>query len=68
MVERFEVNSNYGGAPFETQKDAINALFLLSHYHNVDINREEIKKALEEKGFYEVPTAASLSIKKAYFE
>lgn len=49
----YEVHSNYGGALFETEEDALNALFLLSAYHNLEFKREDVKEALGRKGYYE---------------
>ena len=50
----YEVYSNYGSALFETENDAINALFLLGHYHEIDINHDEAKTVLEKSGRFEV--------------
>ncbi len=49
----YEVIGNYGAATFETQDDAINALFLLGGYHDVGIDAEKIKSELRKYGFYE---------------
>lgn len=50
----YEVYSNYGSALFETENDAINALFLLGHYHGININHDEVKTALEKSGMFEI--------------
>ena len=49
----YEVHSNYGGATFKNEYDAITALWLLGAYHDVEIEREEVKKALERDCYFE---------------
>ena len=49
----YEVHSNYGGATFKNEDDAITALWLLGAYHDVVIEREEVKKALEMDCYFE---------------
>lgn len=59
----FEVNSNHGGALFTNEDDAINAFFLLSLYHDIEINEEKIRRALDKNFFYEVfPLSISRTI------
>lgn len=55
----FEVNSIHGGALFSNENDAINALFLLSLYHDIELNEEKVRRELDRNFFYEV---SSLSI------
>ncbi|MCI9595622.1 MAG: hypothetical protein HFG51_16250 [Lachnospiraceae bacterium] len=55
----FEVNSIHGGALFTNENDAINALFLLSLYHDIELNEEKVRRELDRNFFYEV---SSLSI------
>lgn len=50
----FEVNSNYGSALFTNEGDAINALFLLALYHDIQINEERVRYELNKNFFYEV--------------
>lgn len=57
----FEVNSIHGGALFSNENDAINALFLLSLYHDIELNEEKVRRELDRNFFYEV---SSLSITK----
>ncbi len=57
----FEVNSIHGGALFTNENDAINALFLLSLYHDIELNEEKVRRELDRNFFYEV---SSLSITK----
>lgn len=52
-MAEYEVHSNYGGAPFKNVDDAINALWLLGAYHNIEIERDTVEKALEDNGFFE---------------
>lgn len=49
----YEVHGNYGGASFKDEDDAINALWLLGAYHNVEINIKEVKQVLNEESYYE---------------
>lgn len=49
----YEVHSNYGGATFKNEDDAITALWLLGAYHDVEIEREEVKKTLERDCYFE---------------
>jgi len=49
----YEVHSNYGCAIFSNENDAINALWLLGAYHNIEIDNEKVKTALSKKSFYE---------------
>lgn len=49
----YEVTGNYGTALFETMTDAINAMFLLGGYHDVDIDVDKVKHELRKYGFYE---------------
>ena len=57
----FEVPSIHGGALFTNANDAINALFLLSLYHDIELNEEKVRRELDRNFFYEV---SSLSITK----
>ncbi len=50
----FEVNSNHGGALFTNEDDAINALFLVALYHDIEINEEKVRRELDRNFFYEV--------------
>lgn len=50
----FEVNSIHGGALFTNKNDAINALFLLSLYHDIELNEEKVRRELDRNFFYEV--------------
>ena len=58
---KYEVHSNYGGATFESEDDAITALWLIGAYHEIEIEREIVKKALEKDNYFE---AFPLSIVK----
>lgn len=49
----YEVHSNYGGAHFTNEDDAITALWLLGAYHDIKIERDIVKKALERDGYFE---------------
>lgn len=51
---KYEVNSNYGGALFSNEDDAITALWLLGAYHNVKVEREIVKRALEKDCSFEI--------------
>lgn len=62
-MEKFEVHSNYGGALFVNEDDAIKALWLLGPYHDIEIECEAVKRALERDGYFE---AFPLSIIKGY--
>ena len=62
-MERYQVHSNYAAAIFTNEDDAIAALWLLGPYHDIEIDRKTVKKALEHTGYYE---ALSLSIIKGY--
>lgn len=62
-MEQFEVHSNYGGALFINEDDAITALWLLGAYHDVKIEQETVKRALERDCYFE---AFPLSIIKGY--
>lgn len=57
-----EVHSNYGSALFKDDDDAINALWLLGRYHDLEINHDEVKNSLNKRGYYEI---GILSIIKA---
>lgn len=60
---KYEVHSNFGSALFESENDAISALWLLGSYHDIEINRDNIKRALEKEGYFE---AFPLAITKGY--
>lgn len=49
----YEVYGNYGGALFSNQDDAIAALWLLGLYHNIEIDRNRVKRILEKEGYFE---------------
>lgn len=49
----YEVHSNYGGATFKNEDDAITALWLLGAYHEIEIERETVKNALERDCYFE---------------
>lgn len=46
----YEVYSDHGSALFETENDVASALFLLGHYHDMDIDPEEVRKILRKDG------------------
>lgn len=50
----FEVVSNHGSALFTSENDAINALFLLALYHDIQINEEKVMHELDKNSFFEV--------------
>lgn len=60
-MKYYEVHSNYGGAIFKNEDDAITALWLLGAYHDIKIKHDEVKKALERDNYFE---AFPLSIVK----
>lgn len=49
----YELHCNYGFAIFESEKDTISAVQLIGLYHEIHINREEVKRSLEEKSYFE---------------
>lgn len=49
----YEVHSNYGGAIFKNEDDAISALFLLGMYHDITIDKSKVKKELDKESYYE---------------
>lgn len=49
----FEISSNHGSALFKDEDDAMNALWLVGLYHDFDINRDVVKKALDKEMYYE---------------
>lgn len=49
----YEVHSNFGSSMLETESDALNALFLLCAYHNIDLDYEKARKALRDSSYYE---------------
>lgn len=59
----YEVHSNYGGAIFKDEDDAIAVLWLLAAYHDIKIDREDVIKSLEKESFFENPP---LTIIKCY--
>lgn len=50
----YEVHNDYGSACFHNEDDAINALWLIGKYHNLEINHKTVKEALKTKAYYEV--------------
>ena len=63
MQEKYEVTSNYGACIFHSREDAASALWLLSHYHNYDLRRENVCEKLGRDGLYE---AYPLSARKIF--
>lgn len=61
----YQVHTNYGAGIFTNENDAITALWLIGSYHDVKINRKEVKKELERNSFYEDLHCMSLFIIKA---
>lgn len=57
----YQVHSDYGCALFVDENDAINALWLLGAYHNIEIDTKAVKKDLDRNSFYET---FSLSVLK----
>ncbi|MBR2949026.1 MAG: hypothetical protein IKC46_04105 [Lachnospiraceae bacterium] len=53
MNYKFEVFGNCGGALFLTEEDAISTLWLLGQYHDLDIDKNIVKRALKKDGYYE---------------
>lgn len=49
----YTVYSDHGSALFETENDVANALFLLGHYHGMDIDPEEVRKILRKDGRFD---------------
>lgn len=49
----YELHSNYGSALFETENDALNALFLLAQYHHIKIDEKKVRSDLKENAYYE---------------
>lgn len=62
-MQKYEVHSNYGGALFTNENDAISALWLLGAYHDIEIKREKVKNDLEKDDYFE---AFPLAITKGY--
>lgn len=52
-MAEYEVHSNYGGAVFKNEDDAITALWLLGAYHNIKIKNEAVKNVLQKDNYYE---------------
>lgn len=50
----YEVHSDYGCALFTTEQDAINALYLLAAYHDIKIEKNDVKKRLEKDSYFDV--------------
>lgn len=49
----YEVHSDHGAAIFHNEEDAINALWMIGLYHDITIDHERIKRALNQDSFYE---------------
>lgn len=49
----YELHSNYGAASFETENDAVKALFLLAPYHDIEIDEKKVRSDLKENAYYE---------------
>lgn len=50
----FEVSDGRATAFFETQNDAINALWLLALYHDVTIDRDQVNRILNKGGYFDL--------------
>lgn len=50
----FEVSDGRGTAFFETENDAINALWLLGSCHDMRIDREQVKRYLGKCGYFDL--------------
>ena len=50
----FEVSDGRGTAFFETENDAINALWLLGLYHDAKIDRDQVKRYLKKGGYFDL--------------
>lgn len=48
----YELHVNKTDMPFVNEADAINALVLLGSYHDLDIDKEAVKKSLDEHDLY----------------
>lgn len=57
----YQVHSSFGCSTFSTETDGIKAFWLLAPYHDIHVDEQAIKRALEKEGFYE---AYPLSIVK----
>ena len=53
MIGNYAVNTDFGGATFETEHDAISAFSLVAQYHDIEINKDQVRKILEKEGYYE---------------
>ncbi|MCB7317552.1 hypothetical protein [Lacrimispora sp. 210928-DFI.3.58] len=49
----YEVHCNYGSSLFRDEEDALNALWMVGLYHGISIDREQVKRELEGKSYYE---------------
>ena len=59
---KYHVESNYGGAIFTNEEDAITALWMLGSYHEIQIDRKTVKKALDYDGYFEVSLLSIVAI------
>ena len=48
MVEKYEVTSGWGAAKLKHKGDALQALGLLGHYHNLDIDKSVVESELDQ--------------------
>lgn len=49
----YQVHSNYGSCIFDSEKDGINALWLVALYHDITIDKIVAQEALKKQGFCE---------------
>lgn len=57
----YMVETAWTEVPFEHEYDAVRAFWMVGQYHNLHIDREEVRQSLEKRGKYE---KFPLSIKK----
>lgn len=50
----FEVSDGRASAFFETENDAINALWMLGFYHEAKIDREQVERYLRKGGYFDL--------------
>lgn len=53
IIMAYEVHSNDKCALFSSERDAINALWLLAGYHDIKIDENAVKKVLDKEAYYE---------------
>lgn len=49
----YEVYSNHGTVVFHSEEDAINALWMVGLYHGITIDREKVKRDLNQDRHYD---------------